>query len=294
MDVDGSSCLIIAAGRSLPNLVEALIAEGADVNVKSADLETPLHAACLGGDVKCIGHILNQPGINCNTKNKYNETPYHVLIANMESKSMYRYDTWNLETYTDHIRKYYICLALMPHETKLNMIENLISVDMFKRLCYFSSFYSNCAMCDFQDAKFVTCQKIPYENLLDITMIDCIPSEILENGVDKCFLEGFLDILSSISSIMCDDNRLPTVSRVLQISEGSCLPNYKYFLENGGCIKYILNGIIKVAEDTSWEYGDGTADEDYYEDMKSLPKVKGFDGNFDYLRTVVLDYLLGN
>ena len=58
-------------------------------------------------------------------------------------------------------------------------------------------------------------------------------------------------------------------------------------------MEYALMAFIRCAESLSWENGDGwDLQGDEYEDDSTLPKVEGFDGNFDYVKTVLLDFLI--
>ena len=88
--------------------------------------------------------------------------------------------------------------------------------------------------------------------------------------------------------------RQPTRNNVLAFTEGNWQPSYQYYMQHGGEIKFILEGIIDRAKDNSWtygelDYGDYHTDAD---DQKGLPKIPHFDDNFEYLETYVLDFLL--
>ena len=64
-------------------------------------------------------------------------------------------------------------------------------------------------------------------------------------------------------------------------------------MQRGGEIKFILEGIIDRAKDSSWAYGDADYDDCHVDDDEKLPKMPHFDDNFEFLETYVLDQSLG-
>ena len=66
-------------------------------------------------------------------------------------------------------------------------------------------------------------------------------------------------------------------------------------MQLGGEIKFILEGIIDRAKDSSWAYGDADYDDCHADDDdEKLPKMPHFDDNFEFLETYVLDFLLSH
>jgi len=292
LDIDGSGILIIAARRCLPNLVEALLDEKANINVKNELSETPLHAACKAGNVKCIELLLKCPGCKLNAQDSYNETPFQIYLFYLSSLFISDvFDSLNISDKSDRISKYSLCMNLMPPETKKLLVEKVMTPRMFKRLNYTTTFYSDMAIDDLEFTDFKSNQKISVSQLLEISLMDCIPSDIIKKGVYRGFVQGFVDILAVISVIMSHGEQLPTVNHVLKLCQSKCHRSFKYFLDNGGRVKHILKGIIDCVADASWECGDNSEAED---DDDSLPKFRGLDGNFDFLKSFVLDFLVQN
>ena len=82
-DQQGNTLLHIAAMADvgLVGVVKFLISKGADVNAKSNDLFTPLHAVALtSGNVK-VGNILISSGANVNAKYKGGGTPLYSAVG---------------------------------------------------------------------------------------------------------------------------------------------------------------------------------------------------------------------
>ena len=72
----GRTPLHCAANGGHKEIIELLIAEGADVNAKVEGAGTPLHYAARWGH-KEIGKLLIAAGADVNAKNKYGSTPLH-------------------------------------------------------------------------------------------------------------------------------------------------------------------------------------------------------------------------
>lgn len=70
----------LAANRGDQSIVQALIAAGADVNIKSADGQTLLHEAAIGGSVDVIRSVLGY-GVDLEARNNDNKTPLAVACA---------------------------------------------------------------------------------------------------------------------------------------------------------------------------------------------------------------------
>ena len=85
-------------------------------------------------------------------------------------------------------------------------------------------------------------------------MFWCIPENITKDGIDKTFVEGYVDIVSTIEAMSQWKNKLSTVHRILQLSNYSWPPTRKYFLQDGGRLEDIYKGIIKTAKCESWEW----------------------------------------
>jgi len=66
----GETPLHKAAGGGYENIVELLIASGADANAKNAYGETPLHEAAVGGH-KSIAELLIANGADANAKRRH-------------------------------------------------------------------------------------------------------------------------------------------------------------------------------------------------------------------------------
>lgn len=87
MDLDdGSYCddtplLIQASDNSEEEIVEALLSEGADVDVLDEDDNTALHKACENENNKII-KILLEHNADVNMKNDYEETPLQIARNN--------------------------------------------------------------------------------------------------------------------------------------------------------------------------------------------------------------------
>lgn len=73
---DGDSPLHIACLYGQVAVVEECIRRGADVNVKDEDDSTPLHDACAGGFESIVAQLL-QKGASVTAKDSEEETPIH-------------------------------------------------------------------------------------------------------------------------------------------------------------------------------------------------------------------------
>lgn len=293
LKINSSKILIVAASRGLPNLVQVLLDENANINIKNEKNEAPLHAACRSGNEQCIELILKCPGCKIDEKDQYNETPFDIFLFHLRGLfiSDTTFDASNISDCADCITKYGLCMNLMPAETKKILIEKVMTPRMFKRLNYTTTFYSDMAIDDLEFTDFKSNHKIPPNQLLDISLMECIPSDVIKDGVYRGFVQGFVDILAVISVIMSHGEQLPTVNRILKLCQSKCHPSFKYFLDNGGRVRHILKGIIDCVAAASWECGDNSEVED---EDETLPEVKGLDANFDFLKSYVLDYLVQN
>jgi ankyrin repeat protein len=65
-ELDGNSCLHLAAARGRTALVTWLLGCGVDANASGAGNLTPLQHACLGGHVDVVGQLLAHLGLNVN------------------------------------------------------------------------------------------------------------------------------------------------------------------------------------------------------------------------------------
>ncbi|MCH5285754.1 MAG: ankyrin repeat domain-containing protein [Akkermansiaceae bacterium] len=79
-DADGTPCLHEAARRGRPDIMQRLIAAGADVHSVTADGSTLLHAAVEGKQIDTLQLALSL-GLNVNAKNKSGHTPLHLAAA---------------------------------------------------------------------------------------------------------------------------------------------------------------------------------------------------------------------
>jgi len=77
---DGMTVLHVAAYNNQPNIVEYLIAEGADINPRSGSGSTPLHGAAYYGFID-IARILIENGCDPNLKNNGGYTPVLSALA---------------------------------------------------------------------------------------------------------------------------------------------------------------------------------------------------------------------
>ncbi|XP_046330940.2 ankyrin repeat domain-containing protein 17-like [Haliotis rufescens] len=67
--------VMVAAEFGHTNVLELLVREGGDVNVRSSEGNTILHAACLGGHVKMVRHVLSTTRVNVNARGKKGRSP---------------------------------------------------------------------------------------------------------------------------------------------------------------------------------------------------------------------------
>ncbi|XP_046330941.2 ankyrin repeat domain-containing protein 17-like isoform X1 [Haliotis rufescens] len=67
--------VMVAAEFGHTNVLELLVREGGDVNVRSSEGNTILHAACLGGHVKMVCHVLSTTRVNVNARGKKGRSP---------------------------------------------------------------------------------------------------------------------------------------------------------------------------------------------------------------------------
>jgi ankyrin repeat protein len=76
----GATALSIAAYHGNVDAIEALIARGADVNVRNRDGSTPLHMAAMWGKAETV-RVLIENGVDANAKNRLGETAADMLIT---------------------------------------------------------------------------------------------------------------------------------------------------------------------------------------------------------------------
>jgi ankyrin repeat protein len=76
----GSTALHWAAGKGRKEIVELLLANGADVNAKNKDGETPLYLAARDGRMDAVELLLTK-GADVNAKNKDGETPLYLVAG---------------------------------------------------------------------------------------------------------------------------------------------------------------------------------------------------------------------
>ena len=68
---DGGTGLHIAAGKNYMELLELLLAHGADVNIKDKFERTPLMVACSRGHENIARRLCRAPGVQINFKNRF-------------------------------------------------------------------------------------------------------------------------------------------------------------------------------------------------------------------------------
>ena len=83
----GGTPLHYAATTAQKEIVELLIANGGDVNAKDKDGDTPLHGAALRKD---FAVLLIAKGANVNAKGKYGETPLHRAAKSFNPNSIFK------------------------------------------------------------------------------------------------------------------------------------------------------------------------------------------------------------
>jgi len=76
----GQTLLHKASAYGKLKIVDYLVSEGANINFKDDDLETPLHFAINIGDFEIIEYLASH-GANVNAKNNHGETPLHLAVA---------------------------------------------------------------------------------------------------------------------------------------------------------------------------------------------------------------------
>ncbi|XP_077106092.1 ankyrin repeat and protein kinase domain-containing protein 1 isoform X1 [Ranitomeya variabilis] len=79
--VSGSTPLILAVQRKLPDICSCLIENGADVNITDEDRWSPLHFAAQGGDDR-IARLLLDHGAGVDALERDNWTPLHLASQN--------------------------------------------------------------------------------------------------------------------------------------------------------------------------------------------------------------------
>ncbi|XP_071116428.1 ankyrin repeat domain-containing protein 50-like [Haliotis cracherodii] len=67
--------VMVAAEFGHADVLELLVREGGDVNLRSSEGNTILHAACLGGHVKMVLHVLSTTRVDVNARGKKGRSP---------------------------------------------------------------------------------------------------------------------------------------------------------------------------------------------------------------------------
>lgn len=86
-DKDGDTPMHVAISNGNEWAVEMLIEEGVDINCPDREGCTPLHIAVSTGDCAIIKLVLNAKDCKVNARNKYNDTALH-LVTNVEIATM--------------------------------------------------------------------------------------------------------------------------------------------------------------------------------------------------------------
>ena len=84
---------------------------------------------------------------------------------------------------------------------------------------------------------------------------------------------------------------LPTAS-VIDLCICSWPPTHEHFFQNRGRLEHLYESIIQYADRTSWEHGDREHEEIYGDEFNNFPKVDMYDQDFEYLRSVLIPYLM--
>ncbi|HPZ08161.1 MAG TPA: ankyrin repeat domain-containing protein, partial [Candidatus Eremiobacteraeota bacterium] len=67
-------------------IAELLLSEGANINAKDIDGETPFHWLSWNGSYKLLAHMLITEGADINAKNNFGATPLNLAIWNKKKK----------------------------------------------------------------------------------------------------------------------------------------------------------------------------------------------------------------
>ena len=275
------------AYNSENELLKALLDnKGSCLNKQNNLGDTPLHAACQQKNVDGI-NLLLEYGADISMKNSDGIVAYEMLLLAIDSSNCFNeaFDLNVVPSY-EHVHR------LLPQTIKSQLVGGLFSPRMFERLSVVAEIQSDMANQDLEDSHFMPRQIVDVEEI-DINLSEYLPKTVVERGVYPTFLKGFVSLMENVSVIM-RGKRLPTRSNVLAFAEGNWPPSYQYYMQHGGEIKFILEGIIDRAKDSSWAYGDADYDDCHTDadDQEGLPKMPHFDDNFEYLETYVLDFLL--
>ena len=286
LDLDKSELLHIAACRRFVLLLIALLKEGASPNYQGVQNATALHLACDTGCVDTVEVLSHQPNVDFTLVDIHGETAYEKLLHHLEYKRLYlAHNEVNREA-KDHYQKRYLCaFKMMPPHVHDIMIEGIVSPRMFEQI-------QKAAVLNLHETQ----REIEAfrEGVPSPFIILYHPEEIRKRHVKKEFALGYYEIVSSISQLL-QLQILPTAERVLALCRGHQAEFHKYYLLQGGKMEYAMLSFIERAEDVSWENGDGwlrVLEGGDPEEESTLPKVEGFDGNFDYMKTVLLDFLI--
>lgn len=83
-DVNGGTGLHIAAGKNYMELLELLLAHGANVNIKDRLEVTPLMLACFHGHENIARRLCRVPGLEVNTKDRFGQTALFTAVGNVK------------------------------------------------------------------------------------------------------------------------------------------------------------------------------------------------------------------
>ena len=289
-----NDCLHMAAANNMVALVKALIEHGCDVNQANWLTDTPLHAVCRSGgeEGKEVVKILLANGADINLKTNNNMTPYDIIISNIHGTSCF-FQIFDLQPCLEQIyNNYEIAKMIMPAYLKDLMIEGVLSPRMFMRLEYVASMQSDMARSDLEETRFVSRQRMDPEEIM-VALFEHVPEEVVKYGVYKSFVTGFVTIMETISVIL-DQKKLPTRCRIMESLNASWPPSHVHYFENGGKIEHVMKGLMYRVKESSWEFGDGDFEENLSTELDNIPGVLGFDDDYQYFNAVFLEYLMNH
>ena len=271
--IHNSRALFVAAGQSVqdPYSLQTLLDLGGDVNQADEYGSRPLHVAAQSMKVQNIKFLVESAGADTSVKNLNGKTPLETLQDKLQGfedmAAAFGFSGPPREI--DAIPKHDCLTALTQPSTRALLKEGWMSPRMHKAFSITADIES-----DMED----------FGGDWDISRIDYLPIEVVENGLPGNIFAGWKGLFLAIAQVL-RDNKTPTVQRVKDYIDrrrvvGVDQRAHESILAAGCRIEHAIDAVISVSKNVVKNGDDGWEYETFEEDLDALPKTP-FDEAFD-------------